>query len=116
MSWEALKQQASAAVHQTMGEPLRYQYKEGTLVELCGVFTMVDVQVDTGGETFIDSRKLAVSLRRCDMQRKPRQGDRVMRRDVVYEIQQCEENHDTGWRCLLLALDARASAAVRSHT
>ena len=102
--WEAIKAQASAAVRRELGETILYHYREGNSQRTCAIFTIADVQVNMGG------------LRRCDMQRRPRQGDLITRRDVTYEIKQVAEMHDATFNCLLLAVDSRHGTAVRSHT
>jgi hypothetical protein len=114
MDWEALKNDAAGAIKSAFGEMITYQYKEGIIATLCGVFTMVDVQIDNG-EASIDSRKPAVTLRRVDVDRKPKQGDRVTRRNVVYEVQQVEELHGTSWMCMLLEIDSRHARAQRDR-
>jgi hypothetical protein len=114
--WESIKAQASAAVRRELGEGILYHYRDGNTQPLCAIFTMADVQVSMGGEVGIDSRKPMASVRRCDMHRKPRQGDLITRRQVTYEIQQVAEEHDATFNCLLLAVDTRHGHAVRSHT
>lgn len=114
--FESIKAQASAHIRQHLGEQILYHYRNGDTHALCAIFTMADVQVSMGGEVGIDSRKPMASVRRCDMQRKPRQGDLITRRQVTYEIQQVAEEHDATFNCLLLAVDTRHGHAVRSHT
>ena len=114
--WEAIKAQASAAVRRELGETILYHYREGNSQRTCAIFTIADVQVNMGGEVAIDSRQPMASLRRCDMQRRPRQGDLITRRNVTYEIKQVAEMHDATFNCLLLAVDSRHGTAVRSHT
>lgn len=114
--WETIKAQASAAIRRELGEGVLYHYLEGHTRPMCAIFTMADVQVSMGGEVPVDSREPMVSVRRCDMDRRPRQGDMVTRRSVTYEIKQVMEQHDASFNCLLLAVDNRHARGVRSHT
>ncbi len=115
INWEALKQQSSQVVHKTFGEPLLYHYAENESETLVGVFTMVPVQVSMG-ETFIESMRPACSIQRCDMQRKPKQGDLITRRDVTYEVEQVQPTLDASFHLLLHTVDARHAKAVRQRT
>jgi hypothetical protein len=116
MNWEALKLEASGHIHQALGEPIRYHYVNGNTVNTSAVFTMADVLVSDGGQVPIDSREPMCNLRRCNMERKPRQGDTLTRRNVTYEIKQVKEALDASWDCLLLVIDSRYANAARDKT
>lgn len=116
MNFEALKQEAAGHIHQALGEAVRFHYLEGNTVDMCVVFTTADVQVTMGGEVPIDSRQPMCSIRRCDVTRKPRQGDMITRRDVTYEIKSAQPKGDAAFHCLLWAVDERHASQVRSRT
>jgi hypothetical protein len=115
MNWEALKQRASLTVHQTLGEDVTYHYGEIENQLLRGVFTMIPVQVQMG-EVFIDSMRPACSVLRCDVKRKPKQGDMITRRDVTYEVEQVQPTLDASFHLLLHAVDARYAQQTRDRT
>lgn len=114
--WEALKQRASAVVHSTFGEPIRYQTREGQLLNICAAFTMTDAQVSMGGEVAIDTRRPSCSIQRNQLPRRPRQGDLITRRSVTYEVTTVHETLDASYELLLLAVDSRHAVPPRSHT
>jgi hypothetical protein len=116
MDWEAIKLEASGHIHRALGESVRYHYKEGYTKPLCAIFTMVDVQVSMEGQVPVDSQKPMCNIRRCDIDRKPRQRDTITRRNVTYEIQQVKEDLDASYNCLLLAIDNRAAVQQRDRT
>lgn len=116
MDWEAIKLEAAGHIHKELGEPVRYHYRDGYTKQLCTIFTMTDVQVDMGGQVAIDSQKPMCNIRRCDIDRKPRQGDTLTRRNVTYEIQQVKEELDASYNCLLLVTDNRAAVQQRDRT
>jgi hypothetical protein len=115
-NWEQLKTEAAGVVNQHLGEAIRYHYLKGDTASFCAVFEMVDSQVVMGGEVAIDSRAPSCTVRKCDLQRRPKHGDLVTRRDVTYEVRQCIEVLDTGFKLLLHAVDDRHAYAVRSKT
>lgn len=113
---EHLKQEAAAHIHQALGEPVAYHYLEGQTVQICAIFVMADVQVTMGGEVPIDSRQPMCSIRRCDLQRKPRQGDLITRRDATYEIKSAQPQLDASFNCMLWAVDERHAQKLRDRT
>ena len=117
MSFEDLKLEAMSHIVQALGEPVRYHFAEGNTKTICVVFTMTDVQVSLGGEVPIDSRQPMMGVRRADIDRKPRQGDLVTRRNVTYEIRgPVREMLDASFRCALFAVDERHARAMRDKT
>lgn len=120
MNWEAIKLEAAGHIHAAFGEPVRYHYssRQGSAYtkQMCVIFTMKDVLVDMGGQVAIDSQKPMCNIRRCDIDRKPRQGDTLTRRNVTYEIQQVKEELDASYNCLLLVIDSRAAVQQRDRT
>ncbi|WP_137860794.1 hypothetical protein [Variovorax sp. 3P27G3] len=116
MSWEQLKQEAAAVIEAEFGEPIRYQYREGQLVDICAKFTMAATDISMGGQVPISSRQPMCNIRRGVLQRKPLQGDLVTRRNVVYEVKVAEEKLDASFDVLLLAVDARHAAHLRDRT
>lgn len=116
MDWEAIKLEAADHVHAALGEKVYYHFREGTTGTVSAIFTMVDALVSMGGQVPIDSRKPMCNIRRCDIDRKPRQGDTITRRNVTYEIEQVKETMDASFDCLLLAIDSRQAKQARDRT
>lgn len=116
MDWEALKLEAAGHIHAALGEQVTFHYREGTSGTLSAIFKMTDVQVSMGGQVPVDSRKPMCNIRRCDIDRKPKQGDTLTRRNVTYEIEQVKENMDASFDCLLLTIDARQAKQSRDRT
>lgn len=116
MNWEAIKLEAARHVHAEMGEKVYYHFAEGTTGTVSAIFTMADVQVSMGGQVAVDSRKPMCNIRRCDIDRKPRQGDTITRRNVTYEIEQVKETMDASFNCLLLVIDNRQATMARDKT
>lgn len=117
MDFEALKLEAMGHIVKDLGESVLYHYIEGHTRPVRVVFSMADVQVSMGGEVPIDTRQPMIGVRRCDVERKPRQGDMLTRRNVTYEIRgPVREALDAGFKCALLAVDERQAQAVRDRT
>lgn len=116
MTFEHLKAEAASHIHSAMGEPVTYHYSEGRSTAFCAIFVMAAVQIGMGGEVPIDSRQPMCSIRGCDLQRKPRQGDLITRRNVTYEVKSVQSELDASWRCLLWAVDERHASQARDRT
>lgn len=117
MSFEDLKNEAMACIVSELGEDVLYHYSEGHTKPVRVVFSMADVQVSMGGEVPIDSRQPMIGVRRDDIERKPKQGDLLTRRNVTYEIRGgVREMLDAGFQCALFAVDERHARAVRDRT
>lgn len=116
MNIEALKQQAMRVVAQHLGEPMLYHYRGGDTQSVCGIFSIVNVEVDLGGVVPVNSRAASCSFERDPMQRRPMEGDQVTRRDVTYEVKRVADNEDSSFRCWLFAVDQRHAHSVRSRT
>lgn len=116
MDWEVIKLEAAGHVREALGEMVHYHFREGTSGTVKAIFTMADALVTMGGEVPIDTRKPMCNIRRCDIDRKPRQGDTITRRNVTYEIEQVKETMDASYNCLLLTIDARQANQSRDRT
>lgn len=117
MDFELLKLEAMGHIVADLGEDVLYHYQEGYTRPIRVVFSMADVQVSMGGEVPIDTRQPMIGVRRTDIERKPRHGDSLTRRNVVYEIRgPVRETLDAGFQCPLLAADDRHARAVRDRT
>ncbi|WP_298702662.1 hypothetical protein [uncultured Variovorax sp.] len=116
MNWEQIKQEAAAVVQAEFGEPIRFQYLEGHLVDICAKFTMATTDVSMGGQVPISSRQPMCNIRKGVLERKPRQGDLIIRRSVTYEVKAVEVKLDASFDVLLLVVDARHAAHMRDRT
>lgn len=114
--WESLKLEAASVVHQEFGEPVRYHYAEGHTAEICVVFTMATAEVSMGGQVSVESRQPMCNIKRDAIERKPRQGDLLTRRNVTYEVKSAEETLDASFNVLLWAVDSRHAQRVRDRT
>lgn len=116
MTWEALKLEAAGHIRNNLGEPVRFHYREGQTINLTVVFTMADVVVGDGGQVPVESTQPVCKIWRCDVTRKPRQGDTLTRRNVTYEIMAARPSLDGGWLCPLLVVDAAHASRPRDRT
>lgn len=116
MSWEALKLEAAGHIRDALGEAVLFHYREGQTVNLTVVFTMADVQIADGGQVPVESTQPVAKIWRCDVTRKPRQGDTLTRRNVTYEVMAARPTLDAGWLCPLLVVDNAHANRPRDRT
>lgn len=116
MNWEQIKQEAAGVLEGEFGEPVRFQYREGRLVDICAKFTMATTEVGMGGQVPISSRQPMCNIRRGVLERKPLQGDLITRRSITYEVKVAEEKLDASFDVLLLVVDSRHAARLRDRT
>lgn len=114
--FERLKQTAAADVARHLGEQILFTFRDGNAVSVCAIFSIADVQIQMGGDVAVDSRAPMCNIRKCLLSRRPRQGDTVTRRDIVYEIKQVEETIDASYNCMLFSIDRRNATTQRSFT
>ncbi|MDP3228515.1 MAG: hypothetical protein Q8N13_11140 [Acidovorax sp.] len=116
MTWEDLKLEAAGHIRNELGEPVIFHYQEGQSVNLTVVFTMADVQIADGGQVPVDSTQPVCKIWRCDVTRKPRQGDTLTRRNITYEVLAARPSLDAGWLCPLHVVDDKYANRPRDRT
>lgn len=116
MNFEALKLEAAGYVQQALGEDVRYHYAEGNTTNTRAIFVIAEVDVGMGGQVPVDSSAPMCNVRRCDLQRKPRQGDMVTRRNITYEVKQAKPRNDASWDVLLMVVDNAHANNARDKT
>ncbi|HYW57682.1 MAG TPA: hypothetical protein VE934_12020 [Polaromonas sp.] len=116
MNFEALKLEAAGHAQAALGEDVRYHYAEGNTTTTRAIFVIADVEVANGGQTSVESRAPMCNIRRCDVQRKPRQGDMITRRNVTYEVKQANPRNDASWDVLLFVVANAHANSARDKT
>jgi hypothetical protein len=117
-----LANRALRAVVRVMGEPITYT-RSGQVMSARGVFQASHVALDPDTGVRVNSTQPVLLVNFEDLQFKPRQGDTVDARGILYQVRDPQPDGHSGWLLMLHRVSAAdnvglifAETIIRANT